>query len=78
MVECTYDSQADAVYVHLARTPYSYGKDVDTERRVDFDSEDNPIGVELLCVSTGVNVGNLPERRRIAESLRSSGIKILP
>ena len=49
-----YDKQADAVYILLSNKPYAYGKDLDNERRIDYDADGNPRGVELLCVSGGV------------------------
>ncbi len=70
------DEQADAVYVRMSSEPYSYGKDLDDERRVDYGSDDAPIGVELLCVSNGVNVAGLPFADEIAALLEGSGIPV--
>ena len=78
MVECTYDRRADAIYIRLASAPYSHGKDLDPERRVDYDSVGSPIGVELLCASSGVKIEGLPEASRVAEILRTHRVKLLP
>ena len=70
-----YDKQADAVYILLSNKPYAYGKDLDNERRIDYDADGNPRGVELLCVSTGVITDNLPNRVEIERALESRGIR---
>ena len=72
-----YDKQADAIYVYFTDAPYAYGKDVDNERRIDYDKAGNPIGVELLCVSEGVNTDDLPYSKQIEQLLEDHGIKVL-
>ena len=71
-----YDKKADAVYILISDNPYSYGKDLDEERRIDFDIDGNPIGVELLCVSMGVITDDLPYRAEIERILVDKGIKV--
>ena len=71
-----YDKEADALYIYLTNKPYCYGKDLDTERRIDYDAEDNPRGVEVLCVSEGVITDDLPERAEIERALDDRGIKV--
>jgi uncharacterized protein YuzE len=71
-----YDKKADAVYVLLSDKPYAYGKDLDDKRRVDYDAEGNPRGIELLCVSTGVITDDLPEREKVEKMLGEKGIKV--
>ena len=71
-----YDPEADAVYIYLRDAPYAYGEDLDNERRIDYAADDAPIGVELLCVSKGVNPEDLPEQNRIIELLQQSHIKV--
>ncbi len=66
-----YDKLADAVYILLSNKPYAYGKDLDNERRIDYDADGNPRGVELLCVSTGVITDDLPNRVEIERALES-------
>ena len=72
-----YDREADAIYVRL--TPdkqYAYGKDLDDERRIDYAADRTPIGVELLCVSQGVNLSGLPEWDQIAKLLAQDNINV--
>ena len=71
-----YDKQADAIYVILSGKTYAYGKDLDEERRIDYDANGNPRGVELLCVSTGVITDELPNRAEIEQALEDRGIRV--
>ena len=71
-----YDRQADAVYIRISDAPYAYGVDLDDLRRIDYDADGNPRGVELLCVSEGVITDDLPNRAEIERALGDKGIKI--
>jgi uncharacterized protein YuzE len=71
-----YDKKADAIYISLSNASYSYGKDLDNERRVDYDANGNPRGIELLCVSTGVLTDNLPKQTEVERLLSTKGIKV--
>lgn len=70
-----HDPQADAIYVYLSDKPYAYGKDLDDERRIDYAANNTAIGVELICISKGVNLNNLPYRDEIAEILEANRIR---
>jgi len=71
-----YDRAADAIYIKLTDEPYAYGKDLDDLRRIDYDADNNPRGVELLCVSKGVITDDLPDRAEIEHALDDKGIKV--
>lgn len=71
-----YDKKADAIYILLSAEPYAYGKDLDEERRIDYDAEGNPRGIELLCVSAGVITEDLPNRAEVERALGQRGIKV--
>ena len=71
-----YDKAADAVYIKLSDMPYAYGKDLDDLRRIDYDANDNPRGIELLCVSAGVNTDDLPDKEEVERALGDKGIKV--
>ena len=75
IVDILYD--ADAIYVHLTDKPYAFGEDLDAERRVDYADDRSPIGVELTCVSHGVDLSGLPVRDEIARLLEQLRIKVL-
>lgn len=71
-----YDRQADAIYIRFSDAPYAYGKDLDKERRIDYDGKGEVRGVELLCVSDGVITDDLPQRSEIERLLGEHGIKV--
>ena len=73
----TFDREADAVYVKLGDQPYAFGEDIDHERRVDYAADGTPIGIELLCVSEGVDLSHLPHVDEVSAALRQLGIRVL-
>lgn len=77
MIEYRHDEEADAVYIRISEKPYAYGEELDPERRVDYAADGSPVGIELLCVSTGVDVRDLPEQDEVAKLLASHRIKLL-
>ncbi len=72
----THDPEADAIYIYLRNVPYAYGKNLDDERRVDYGEDRQPRGIELLSVSFGVNMDDLPEQAAITRLLEEHGIKV--
>lgn len=71
-----YDKRADAIYIYLSKELYAYGKNLDHERRIDFDANDEPVGIELLCVSDGVITDDLPYRAEVERILGDRGIRV--
>jgi len=71
-----YDKKADAIYVYLSNKPYAHGKDLDAERRIDYDADNNPRGIELLCVSHGVIVDDLPHASEVERLLGDWNIRV--
>ena len=71
-----HDKTADAIYIRLSDATYAYGKDLDDLRRVDYDANGNPRGIELLCVSAGVITDDLPNKAEIERALDDRGIKV--
>jgi uncharacterized protein YuzE len=76
VVKYEYDKDADAIYVSLSDQSYSFGEDLDRERRVDYAADRSAIGVELTCVSMGVDLRDLPARDEIASLLSSLDIRV--
>ena len=72
-----YDRQADAAYITLSDKPYAYGEELDSERRIDYASDGSPVGIELLCVSGGVDLTDLPDRDEVAKLLARRKIRVL-
>ncbi len=75
-MKAKYDRQADAIYIKLTNAAYAYGKDLDDLRRIDYDASGNPRGIELLCVSHGVALDDLPDRSELEKLLAKYGIKV--
>jgi uncharacterized protein YuzE len=71
-----HDTAADAIYIRLRRKRYSRGTDLDDSRRVDYAADGDPIGIELLNVSLGVDLDDLPRAAEVAKLLAANGIKI--
>lgn len=71
-----HDKQADAIYIYLTDKPYAYGNGLDDTRRIDYSSDGSPRGIELLCVSQGVDLKDLPFRSEIEKLLSKKKIKI--
>ena len=71
-----YDQKADAVYIYLSEKKYAYGKDLDDTRHIDYASDDTPIGIELLCVTRGVNPDELPEQDKVIRLLEEKRIRV--
>lgn len=76
LLKVEYDKEVDAIYITLSEKPYAYSKALDYTRHIDYASDNTPIGVELLCVSDGVIVDDLPQRAEIERMLDSKNIKI--
>jgi len=75
-MEIKYDRKADAIYIRLTDDPYAYGKDLDHERRIDYAANGEPRGIEITCVSHGVNLDDLPHEHEIEQLLKKENIKI--
>lgn len=76
----TYDKNADAIYIKLGSKPYSYTIELDDSRNIDYAEDRTPIGVELLFVSNGVDIVNLPNVKTVEEVLDvldREGIRVL-
>jgi uncharacterized protein YuzE len=71
-----HDPQADAVYITLREGTFAHGVMLGDTRVIDFDAERHPLGVELLYVSSGVDVRGLPEQDAIARLLTAHGIAV--
>ena len=72
----THDPEADAAYIYLRDVPYAFGHNLDSERRIDYASDEQPMGIELLGVSHGVNLDDLPERDAVAQLLARHRITV--
>ena len=76
-IEVEHDPEANAIYVRLADAPYDHTEELDTERNLDYAADGTVIGVELLNVSRGVDLRDVPSATAIAEALRQRNIRVL-
>jgi uncharacterized protein YuzE len=75
-MELTHDADADAIYIVLRDVPYAFGQMLDLDRNIDFGADEQPIGIELLGVSHGVDVTGLPEADAVARLLTENNIAL--
>lgn len=71
-----HDPEANAIYVSLRDLPYAYNQVLDEQRVVDYAADHRPIGVELLNVSHGVDVRDLPDAQAISRALEEQNIHV--
>jgi uncharacterized protein YuzE len=71
-----FDRKADAIYLRFSDKPVAYTQKLDSMRYIDIDANDEPIGIELLCVSDGVNTDDLPHKAEVIRALDDRGIRI--
>ena len=72
-MQVRYDPEADAIYVSLREHDGQLRSRNagDWRRVVDYDEAGEPVGVELLAVSTGLDLDGLPEADAIGAAIRS-------
>lgn len=75
-MEYQYDPNTDCAYILINNLPHAYSKEVDETRFIDYAKDGTVIGVELLYVSSGVDVSGLPHQSQIAELLDKHNIKV--
>jgi uncharacterized protein YuzE len=75
-MKITYDKEADAVYIYVSDAPYVRGKKLDGQRRIDYDSDGDVRGIELLNVSRGVDLHDLPFQAKVARLLEEQNLKV--
>ncbi len=60
----TDDEQADAVYVQFRRSAVARTEELNDSVAVDYDAEDQPVGVEFLNVSLGIELDRVAIARK--------------
>ena len=70
-------SRADAIYIYLREdVEQAFGLNLDDSRYVDYGEDQQPIGIELLHVSRGVNLDEVPDREAVGPLLARHKIKV--
>jgi uncharacterized protein YuzE len=68
-----YDPEADAVYIWLREgVPFAFNLNLDDGRNISYGPDEQPIGIELLGVSQGVDLTDLPQRAEVARLLANA------
>lgn len=77
MPRLTYNKDADAAYIYLREdAQVARTRNLDGVRLIDYAEDGDPVGIELLDVSEGVNLDDLPARDVIASLLEQQHIKV--
>ena len=72
-----YDPKADIGYILLRPgVPRAFGQNLDDSRYIDFGDDNQPIGIELLGVSKGVETTGLPMRHAVERLLAEHHIQV--
>lgn len=61
----TYSDESDAVYIQLTDERVARTVFVDDMRFIDYDINGKVVGVEFLGASAGLDLRDLPERKRL-------------
>jgi uncharacterized protein YuzE len=69
------DNEADAAYITIARDDVARSAKLDENRIVDYDASGAVVGIELLNVSRGVDLRDLPHRETLADLLGEKHIR---
>ncbi|MFC1916582.1 DUF2283 domain-containing protein [Chloroflexota bacterium] len=76
MLHIESDPVADAVYIQFLDEPVGYTKELDENRVIDYTLNPGlPIGIDLLAVSDGVKLNDLPEVEMVEKVLQCLGVK---
>ncbi len=77
MLRIETDPTADAIYIQLLDEPIGYSEELDDNRLIDYTmNPGKPVGIDLLAVSEGVKLNDLPEAKVVGEILKALGVKI--
>lgn len=76
MLHIESDPVADAVYIQFIDEPVGYTKELDDNRLIDYTLNPGlPIGIDLLAVSEGVKLNDLPEVEIVKKVLKCLEVK---
>jgi len=71
-----YDEVADALYVTLSDDAWAYTRNLDDTRNIDYSVKGQPIGVEWLCVTSGIDLSGVPQADAIGKLLHEKSFKV--
>jgi uncharacterized protein YuzE len=71
-----YDPEADAIYVWLSDRPLARTLTLDDSRNVDLAEDGTAVGVELLGVSGGIDLSDIPQRPTVERLISQLGLNL--
>lgn len=78
-MELRYSPTADALYIRFSDREVAYSDNISRngryDRGIDYAEDDTPVGIELLYVSRGVDLTDVPRADEIAALLREHRIR---
>jgi uncharacterized protein YuzE len=69
----TYDPDADVLYVQLGPGPVARTKSLGDFRLIDYSADGAVVGVEFIDATAGIDLRDLPFRRRVEQLIDDSG-----
>ena len=72
--DATYDSENDVLYVQFSDSEVERTVALDDLRLVDYDARGEPLGIEFIAASEGLDLSELPFADRIAPILAQHGL----
>ena len=76
MYQVTYDSEADAIYIQFTKEAIGCTKEINDDCMVDYGLFSNePVGIDLISVSCGVSLDNLPQKDKVRKILEAFDIR---
>jgi uncharacterized protein YuzE len=72
-----HDQRADALVVSFADEPIEFSRQLDPDRRIDFDGDGRVVAVAFERVSWGVELSDLPSRLLVARLLAEHCVKTI-
>jgi hypothetical protein len=67
----------ESLYVEFSKAPYSYSRDLDDDRQIDYAADGRPIGVSFLYIQNGVLLDGVPYRETLSPLLARYNIREL-
>jgi uncharacterized protein YuzE len=69
-----YDEENDVLYLLVNQTKVAKTISLDDLRLVDYDNNNEPVGIEFISASDGLDLSDAPAPTRIRELLDEAGI----
>ncbi len=72
--EATYDQENDVLYIQFSDSEVEKTVAIDDLRLVDFDSSEQPVGIEFIGASDGLDISDVPFAGEIGGILARNGL----